>query len=242
MLSSLRSLPVAVGAALVLQSCKTINLIGDVPNKYQDIVAVTESASCALWCSEKTKNADGMHFGYSAESVDRWSSTTDQYNAVLDACAKISNLDSQFRSGLQSGKIKVLGLADDSWGESVNILHLEFGPDKRFKAQNLMNSGYCKGKKYIIEVNGVKRGIIGKKQVFLWAAPAGNEVIASPRKGSFNSVEPSASENIGHYWLFFINEIRAQFAIRGFALSLAIFCLSMMLFLCWRFVQGRRRR
>ncbi len=233
---------VFMGAALVLQSCKTVDLIGDVPATSQDVISVTESAACALWCSEKDTNSDGDYYGYSADPVFNWESSMNQYNAVLAACSKVSSLDSDFRYNLQSGRFKILSVVDDSWDQAVYILSTTFNKDRSVKSAEWQNSGECYGKKYAIEITDIKKGIVGKKQVFLWAAPAGNEVIASPRKGSFYSVEPSASETIGHYWLFVANEIRAQFAIRGFALSLAILFLSIMLFLCWRVIRRRCRR
>lgn len=158
---------------LLLQSCKTTQIFRDSKRLRQEFVYVTYRNQCVGGCTalSEATNINNHMIGYSADSNStNWEQQRGLGEMVRVLCGQISITPAELDKLISSGKSRIISSED--WIVLVDAKTNKFTADKKFLLTESSIGGYmgnCIGKKYLIEVdNGIRREVVGTKQVPFW--------------------------------------------------------------------------
>lgn len=162
-----------------LQSCKTVDVLREVPQSRQEFVHVFNKNQCLSDCYagriEVESGMDNTFKGWSSDpSATRWEDQSGNLNVVRELCRKIALTQQQFEAALVTGRRRIV--SSEEWVQLVYYYQNKFTPDYKFVGRSGLHQdddgseyGNCIGKKYLMEVDdGTRLEVVGTKQVPFW--------------------------------------------------------------------------
>jgi hypothetical protein len=170
------SFSLALVIVALLQSCKTVDVLREVPQSRQEFVYVFDKNECLGDCyNGRIEYESGMNNTFKGWSADpratRWEEQSGNLSVVRALCNKVALTQQQFEESLVTGRRRVV--SSENWVQLVYYYMNEFTPDYKFVGRSSPGAdsdyGNCIGKKYLIEVDeGTRLEVVGAKKVPFW--------------------------------------------------------------------------
>lgn len=157
-----------------LASCRSIDVVREVPTYKNRFIDVTEKIDCG-WGCKGWKGLSGNKKYYTGSTADinltDYDLSGTAGEAVSDACKEVSMPFESFNQNVERGEFTVI--SSTPWSsDKVKYYIKEWDPNKKYKGLTYFfgeSEGACFGKRYLIkEVTGTEFQVVEQKNVPFW--------------------------------------------------------------------------